>query len=518
MFLDARTIADGSLIEADLCIVGAGAAGITMARELRSRPLRVALLESGWFTADEATQSLYAGAVQGRSYFSLDASRTRRFGGTTNDWAGECRPLDALDFEPRDWVPDSGWPFDRSHLLPFYEQAQSICQLGPFAYSAADCREQGAHPIAFQSGRFYSQVFHYSPPTRFGEVYRQDIKEASNITAYLGANVVDLETPTPPNRVTGVQAACLAGNRFRIKARAVVLAAGGIENARLMLQSNKVQASGLGNIYDQVGRYFMEHLYLDRAAAILVRGQGISEFYTVGNEAGGRRIRGILALGPEVQRQEELTNYCAVLDVEPLRTAVETCRSLLGDLRRRRQPKGVFAHFGNTLKLLGGKAAARLKIDAGKDMRLYRLKNIMEQAPNPESRVVLMADRDRLGSPRVALRWRLTAIDKRTVHRAHEILTEELRIAAIGRLRSFIGSEDDPWPAALRGARHHMGTTRMHPDPRHGVVDADCRVHGIANLYLAGSSVFPTCGTANPTLTIVALALRLTEHLRRILL
>jgi choline dehydrogenase-like flavoprotein len=142
----------------------------------------------------------------------------------------------------------------------------------------------------------------------------------------------------------------------------------------------------------------------------------------------------------------------------------------------------------------------------------------MEQAPNPESRVVLMADRDRLGSPRVALRWRLTAIDKRTVHRAHEILTEELRIAAIGRLRSFIGSEDDPWPAALRGARHHMGTTRMHPDPRHGVVDADCRVHGIANLYLAGSSVFPTCGTANPTLTIVALALRLTEHLRRILL
>ena len=139
----------------------------------------------------------------------------------------------------------------------------------------------------------------------------------------------------------------------------------------------------------------------------------------------------------------------------------------------------------------------------------------MEQAPNRESRVVLGQDRDRLGCPRVELRWRLSEIDKRTAHRAHEILREELARAGLGRFRSALGEPGDAWPSGLRGARHHMGTTRMHPDPRRGVVDADARVHGIANLYVAGSSVFPTSGAANPTLTIIALALRLAAHVTR---
>jgi choline dehydrogenase-like flavoprotein len=156
---------------------------------------------------------------------------------------------------------------------------------------------------------------------------------------------------------------------------------------------------------------------------------------------------------------------------------------------------------------------ARLKRNGD---RLYLLKNVVEQAPNPESRVLLDRNRDILGCPRVVLRWRLSAIDKRTAHRAHEILDEELRRAGAGELRSALGKESDPWPSTLRGGRHHMGTTRMHSNPRRGVVDPDGRVHGISNLYVTGSSVFPTSGSANPTLTIVALALRLVEHLKRI--
>jgi choline dehydrogenase-like flavoprotein len=148
--------------------------------------------------------------------------------------------------------------------------------------------------------------------------------------------------------------------------------------------------------------------------------------------------------------------------------------------------------------------------------RRYPVKNVMEQAPNPESRVVLTGARDPLGCPRVALHWRLTALDKRTAHRAHAVLDEALRRAGVGRLQSALGGPEDPWPPGLRGARHHMGTTRMHPDPGRGVVDADGRVHGVANLYIAGSSVFPTSGSANPTLTIVALALRLADHLERV--
>lgn len=520
MFVDARTIPDRSLIEADVCIVGAGAAGITIARELQARPRRVVLLESGGFTADKATQSLYAGEVLERPYFPLDSARTRTryFGGTTNEWTGECRPLDALDFEQRDWVPDSGWPFGLAHLLPFYEKAQYLCQLGPFAYAAADSHEQGVRPIAFHGERIESHAFHYSPPTRFGDFYRDEIRAATNVMAYLWANVVDLETPTPPAEVSAVRVACLSGNRFRVKARVFILAAGGIENPRLLLLANKVQPAGLGNTYDQVGRYFMEHLYLDQAATILAREGNISEFYTSGHWSEGRRVRGILSLSPEVQRLEKLTNYSAVLDVGYLRAAVAGCRSLMRVFCRRQAPAEALAHVQNTFQLLGGRVAARLKIrGAEQSVRLHLVKNVMEQAPNPESRVVLGQDRDQLGCPRIALRWSLTGIDKRTAHRAHEIMAEELWRAGIGRLRSFMGEESDPWPAALRGARHHMGTTRMHPDPRRGVVDPDGRVHGIANLYVAGSSVFPTSGSANPTLTILALALRLAEHLNHLI-
>lgn len=509
MFVDARTVPDGSRVDADVCIIGAGAAGITVARELRAGPWRVALLESGGFAPDAVTQSLSAGSAPDQSYFPLDESRTRCFGGTTHQWAGECRPLEPLDFEERDWVPESGWPFRFGDLLPFYERAQSMCELGPFAYDAADWRSLGARLLALDAERVLTRTVHYSPPTRFGRTYRAEIGRAENVVAYLGANVVELETPAPPTRVSGVRVATVAGSAFRVTARIVVLAAGGIENARLLLMSNRVQTAGLGNGRDVVGRYFMEHLYLDRAATIDAPRGRIDELYTFGHRVAGRRVRGLLALAPQVQQRERLTNVCAVVDEDPPRVAPLSWGSLLDAVRDGRMRERVRAYV-RTRTQRRVRAARR---DGSADLHL--VKHVMEQAPNRESRVVLGPDKDRLGCPRVVLHWRLGALDKRTAHRAHEILAEDLERSGIGRLASAIGREIDPWPSALRGGRHHMGTTRMHADPRRGVVDADGRVHGIANVYVAGSSVFPTVGSANPTLTIVALALRLADHVRR---
>ena len=484
MIVDARRVPDGSVIDCDVCIVGAGAAGITIAREILGRPVQVVLLESGWLTPDAKTQSLYAGAATERRYFDLDAARSRYFGGTTNLWTGECRPLDAQDFERRDWVPDSGWPFGLDELLPFYREAQSVCQLGAYGYTADDWRAHGVRPMAIERGRVQSYAFQYSPPTRFGDVYRKELREASNVVTYLGANVVDIETPAPPQRVSAVKVACLSGTSFRVAARSFVLATGGIENARLLLLSDRVQAAGLGNGHDLVGRYFMEHIYLDAAADIRAARGAISDFYTSGHWVDGRRVRGILGLTPDVRRREHLTNYCGVI-VEPRPSLLTRLRNTVAEVRARPAP------------------------------RTYEVKNVMEQAPNPDSRVTLGHDRDRLGCRRTVLRWRLSAIDKSTAHRAHAILGEDLARSGVGRMTSLMGREADPWPTSVRGARHHMGTTRMHVDPRRGVVDADGRVHGIANLYVAGSSVFPTSGAANPTLTIVALALRLARHLQK---
>src|SRR5215218_1699697 len=482
MIVDARSVPDASVIDCDVCIVGAGAAGITIAREFLGRPVRVVLLESGWLTPDTETQSLYAGEVTERPYFDLDAARSRYFGGTTNLWTGECRPLDAQDFEQRDWVPHSGWPFGLDELLPFYREAQSVCQLGPYGYTADDWRGHGVRPMAIASERIQSFAFQYSPPTRFGAVYRNEVRQAPIVVAYLGANAVDLETPTPPQRVSAVKVACLAGTSFRVAARAFVLATGGIENARLLLLSDRVQPAGLGNGHDLVGRYFMEHIYLDAAAEIRAARGAISDFYTSGHWVDGRRVRGILGLTPELRRREHLTNYCGVI-VEPSSNLLTRLRNAIADVRAKPTP------------------------------RTYLVKNVMEQAPNSDSRVTLGPDRDRLGCRRTVLRWRLSTVDKFTAHRAHAILGEELARSGLGQMTSAMGREADPWPTSVRGARHHMGTTRMHADPRRGVVDADCRVHGIANLYVAGSSVFPTSGAANPTLTIVALALRLARHL-----
>jgi choline dehydrogenase-like flavoprotein len=481
MIVDARAVPDDAVIECDVCIVGAGAAGITIARELSRQRMQVVLLESGGLTPDARTQSLSAGEVAGRRYFELDAARSRCFGGTTNVWTGECRPLDAQDFEPRDWVPDSGWPFGLDELLPFYVKAQSVCELGPYGYTADDWRVHGVRPLAIDGGRIRSDVFHYSPPTRFGEVYRDELRHAPNVVTYLWANAVDLETPDSARRVNAVKVACLTGTSFRVSSRAFVLATGGIENARLLLLSDRVQAAGLGNGHDLVGRYFMEHIYLD-AAAELRTPTPISEFYTSAHHVDGRRVRGILALSPDVRRREQLSNYCAVI--------VEPRPSMLARLRH-------------------AVASAR----TGGALRTYEVKNVMEQVPNPDSRVTLGTDRDRLGCRRPRLDWRLSALDKSTAHRAHAILGEDLARSGIGEMRSAMGREEDPLPSSVRGARHHMGTTRMHTDPRRGVVDADCRVHDVANLYVAGSSVFPTGGAANPTLTIVALALRLAGHL-----
>jgi choline dehydrogenase-like flavoprotein len=482
MIIDARSVPDASVIDCDVCIVGAGAAGITIARELIGRPIRIVLLESGSLTPDAATQSLYAGDAIERPYFDLDTARSRYFGGTTNVWTGECRPLDAQDFEPRDWVPDSGWPFGLDELLPFYRKAQTVCQLGPYGYIADDWRGRGVRPMAFESGRIESYAFQYSPPTRFGEAYRREVRQAPNVVTYLGANVVELETPEAPQQVTAAKVACLAGTSFRVAARTFVLATGGIENARLLLLSDRVQSAGLGNGHDLVGRYFMEHIYLDAAAELLAHTGAISDFYTSGHWVDGTRMRGILGLSPELRRREQLTNYCGVI-VEPGSRLLTRLRNTIASVRASSAP------------------------------RRYFVKNVMEQVPNPESRVTLGRERDRLGCRRPVLRWRLSSVDKATAHRAHAILGEELERSGIGRMTSSMGGDSDPWPISVRGARHHMGTTRMHADPRRGVVDADCRVHGIANLYVAGSSVFPTSGAANPTLTIVALALRLARRL-----
>lgn len=499
MLIDARQLANGSELASDVCIVGAGAAGITIARELVATPLTVCLLESGGFEPHRDIQALCQGENVGLPYYPLDANRWRAFGGTTGLWAGWCRPLDDIDFAHRPWVPHSGWPLAKADLLPFYARAHTLCELGPLSYDPEDWEEHyhlSRLPLAGTD--VVTRIYQLSPPTRFGVAYRDVVARAANVQAVLHANVVQVEATESATAVNRLHVTTRGGARLTARARYYVLAAGGIENARLLLVSDTPQAAGLGNTYDLVGRYFMEHLHFSNGAIRFVQAQAASLALYV---RATRRAVARLFPSEAAQEREGLLNCGFTLTP----TYWSDRLGLTATLQR-------VAGGGRRFRQLLGRDDAPVQLPWR--TRRVELHHTLEQAPNPESRVTLSDERDVFGVRRIRLDWRTSTLERYTAERVPRLLGDAFAHAGLGRLDT--APAFDAWPPPpLQGLRgHHLGTTRMHADPRCGVVDPQGRVHGIANLYVTGSSVFPTAGAGTPTLTIVALALRLADRLK----
>jgi choline dehydrogenase-like flavoprotein len=545
MIVDARSLPQNETIETEICIVGAGPAGITLAREFINEEFRVCLLESGGLEPDKVTQSLYWGESVGHPYYPLDTARARFFGGTSHYWhiaigdnrlGVRLRPLDEIDFEEREWVPYSGWPFGRSHLDPFYERAQSICQIGPFTYNVEDWEDPVKTPrLPFVNDRVKTTIFQFGSRDLFFSEYRDEITRADNITTYLHANVINIETTETAQSVSRVRVACLEGNKFCVSAKLFILAMGGIETPRLLLLSNNVQSAGLGNQNDLVGRFFMEHPHLWSGIFIpsdpnIFSSTALYKVHT-GNKV---PIMGKLTLTEEVLRREKLLNYCVSIHPKlwpnlrhqiTASKGVDSLKVLCSAISHGNIPDDFSKHVGNVITDIGGIATNVQKkvmrtlereFKRSKKSKVFHLNHMAEQAPNPNSRVTLIGERDALGQNRIQLDWQLSPIDVRSIIRAQEIIDEELRRAGLGRLH--IELHDETPPPDLHGGWHHMGTTRMHVDPKKGVVNENCRVHGISNLFIAGSSVFPTGGYANPVLTTVALVIRMADHIKKLMI
>jgi choline dehydrogenase-like flavoprotein len=480
-------------LRGDLCIVGAGAAGLTIAQSLAGSSQQVILLESGGLKPDRETQTLYTGRVQGSGQAPLHASRLRFFGGTTNHWEGICGTLDAIDFETRPWVPDSGWPITRETLDPFYRRAQKLCELGPYDYGRDTWGRYAETPQAFAAAGAEVALTQHSPPTRFGERYRSAIQRAHNVQALLHANVLTLVTGENLGRVERVDVATLDGRRFSVAARRFVVACGAVENARLLLLSNAAQPEGLGNLHDRVGRYFLDHPRLRPAGVVHWANTGARRLAEAIRK---NDVKATLAvhLGVAIQERERL-----------LQTGFFTSASR--GLAETQDLDDRDAAILTWLQRLAGD-------DDPASLSICWLRS--EQAPRPESRVRLGKETDTLGQRRVVLEWRLGELDRHTHETAARLYAEIFTRAGAGRVRlapDVLETPADPWQR-VTSDWHQMGTTRMAANERAGVVDRDCRVFGVENLYLAGSSVFPTGGWMNPTLTLVALALRLADHLR----
>jgi choline dehydrogenase-like flavoprotein len=517
VFIDAREIPTGTVVETDICIIGAGAAGITIPRELAGSQLRVCLLESGGLDYDPQIQDLYKGANIGRDYYDLDVCRLRYFGGSTNHWAGWCRPLEAMDFEKRSWIPHSGWPFGFEQIEPYYPRAYEICQVQSpeIAEKATAAQVAKGDSLVSDDGRIVTLTVHFSPPTHFGEIYRSELEAASDISVYLNANVVNIDMNDEARSVVGLDVATFGGNSFRVTGRHFILAAGGLENPRLMLASNKVRTAGIGNAHDLVGRFFMDHSEPDIGLFMPNRlhDPKWAAYDQPHREAVHEPLR-IMSLHPSILEREQLLNSAVSLGFGRSQ-GWDAARRIMVAFKNREMPEHFASDLYSVISDLDGFANdAYYRIHGGKtdSADIFVIKCYCQHAPNPDSRVTLATERDALGLPRANLDWRLTELDRHSVRRTLEIVGAELGRLGLGRVK--VDFED--WPDDFLKGNHHMGTTRMSDDPKLGVVDASCRVHDIENLFIAGSSVFPTAGSASPTLTIVALAVRLAEHLKQI--
>lgn len=519
MFRDARSLTHGERLRTPICVVGAGAAGITLARDLAARGHEVLVLESGGLDYEEEVQALHEMEMTGRLFgpaddpYPVTTTRLRYFGGTTNHWAGYCRPLRPVDLETRPGLARSGWDLPYEELARWYPAATEVLGLSSDRFDPAHWAEHGHGPPLLHDDLVETVVFQLSP-VNFGTRYRDELERSEAVTVLLHANATGLRTDESGRRVTEVAVRTLEGGQATVEAGVVVLAMGGLENPRLLLASN--ERGGIGNDHDLVGRFFCEHFQHTLGFAVVARPpEALVAYHRQTHEVAGQEVtvQSALVLNDDVLRREGLLGLEVQLAVA----------DLAGD-----DVPGTID--GPTVRDLGAVLGAASAEGPARSVALCQV--FAEQELNPTSRVLLTDEVDALGMRKAALHWDHTDLDRRSIEAGLAIVGRALGRRGLGRLQRTLGNlvpgegegplgriDIDPARATpdfhLAHGNHHMCTTRMAADPSQGVVDLDLRVHGTANLYVAGSSVFATPGVAAPTITLVALAARLADHLDR---
>lgn len=462
MLTSANSVAKNSVIKADICVIGSGPAGLSFALEFNDRGKKICVLEGGDLTPNDESQAL--NELEAPNLPVSQKSRVRVFGGTGTAWMGLWKPHDEIDFRHRAWVPYSGWPFGRQALEPYYVRAAKLFH-GP------------AHADYPATGELESENIKTSGLSRLAEKdfdlatsYRTVLGQSKNISVSVNANVVKLEKNENTPNITAVVVKTIDGNELKILANQFVLACGGIENARLLLHSR------VGN--DNVGAFYMDHP--KGVAGVLTTSKPVQWPAYWGMNKGGWWMKAGLRLSDAAQQREQVLN--SFITLEPVVDGM--------------------ARWATKLF----KSAPKVK--------KIKVRNYLEQAPVQSNRVTLSEKKDRFGNPLAKVFWSLSDVDKTTMVTFHRILRDEFAKRGIGELQSpLLDGNDFP---KLSDASHHMGTTRMGNDPQTSVVDANCKLHGADNVFVAGSSVFPTSGYANPNATIVALAIRLADYLKRV--
>lgn len=518
MILDASALENDTHLEADVCVIGAGPAAISVARVLAEGGRSSLMLAGGNLEPCGHTSTLAVGTVEPDTYFPLDECRVRAFGGTTHVWGGWSRLIDAVDMEPRDCIAHSGWPISHAELAVHSGWARKLCGL-PVSGDPVPTMSLSTPAAALRiEHRDVEQILFALAPNRFAALHHEYMAKSTSITLVLGGHTTKLVTDSSGHVVKRVLCASSPSRRFTVSARDVIIAAGGIENPRLMLVSEGHGENGLGNSHGNVGRFFGDHLHVP-VGLLHLRSQIDAAFFQP-FRVGALRVRGGLTLTDAARRHHRLLGSAVTLHnaddphdlLSPARWkgGYASLSRAVQSIRRGKFDRQLAAHALGITRHPYEAAYLAWKRVQPIPLRRMLLGLRCEQEPSSQSRVTLDDRLDAFGMPRARLRWHVSDRDLMSVEETIRVLSRALRAA---RPEMFPRDGDSGWVARLQPAAHHMGTTRMSRSPTDGVVDVNCRVHGTTNLYVAGSSVFPTGGWAPPTLTIIALAVRLARHL-----
>jgi choline dehydrogenase-like flavoprotein len=523
VLIDARTLDEGLRLAADVVILGAGAAGIAMAHEFLGHPARVLLVESGGLDFDVATQDLYAATSSNPLYPDPTVSRLRYFGGSTNHWAGINGRFEPIDFSVQSWMPHSGWPITAEDLAVPYERAARYVGFTMAEFDVRQVTERhDVNVLDLDEAVLECRVGVHASVPYFGEAYRRVLAASGNVDVLLWANAVELLADEAGHSVRAVKLMTLDGKILEVAGGLVVVALGGIESPRLLLNSRSVRPQGLGNEYDVVGRYFMDHPVAS-GLVLAPNARADFSFTDLGHDVGG--VSPFVQLAPAVRQRLGLLGLRMPLIPVSRYTASDGIESfhLLNDaLRDGRSPDAFWRHLGNILvdldmiaEATARRLANRRLVASANDFALYLSDVMLEQPPEAGNRVTLSEERDPFGYPRAHLVWRLSDEVKEGIWRGMAVAAAEFTRSGLGRARLLRDREARLWSDQLGFGHHHMGTLRMGDDPRVSVVDENARVHDVANLFVAGSAVFTTGSHVQPTLTIIALAVRLADELKR---
>ena len=521
MILDLEEFPEDAELSCDICIVGGGPAGIALALELAAPRCSVILLESGGLQTESATRELNRAEIVGHHYAGAWHGRARVLGGATTLWGGQALPLTPTDLTHRPWVSHSGWPIDWTELARWYPRAGGF--LGVDDRSDEELFGLlGVRPPPFDPTRVRYHFSKWCPMPDMAQRHGAALRTSAGLQVVLHANVVELGLAESGEALRHVNARTLGGRTLRVGARQFVLAAGGLESARLLLSASDRTPEGIGNAHGLVGRFLQDHPGARIGTLIPRDGDRVQRLFNVFHR-NGQKYSVRCSAAPALQRERSMLNASAAVMFEVGPDSPFAAARDAYHLIRRGQ---VGAPLARRLvrAALGAPELLRPVFERYVRGRNWTPRAVMgvyislEQQPSPDSRLRLAPARDALGSRMLEIDWR---IGERTMHACREYaneLADQFRAADLGELAldRWVTDDASEWEPYLGDHYHHLGATRMGSTPRDSVVDAHCRVHGMANLHVASTSVFPTGGHSNPTLTLLALCYRLSDRLRSI--